>query len=277
MNFSNLSLSRVVPLLLIMLAIALVAAPLAAQSDDNDPDSSSLTPLATGQQPGASATPEATAVTDHRSAHTVHLWMHVHAEPAVLSPVVDIVPARTEMLVLAENEDGMWVQVQIDDLDEPAWVPKVLLVFDTPEVEGEATRSADEALDSEEPAEASSEADTDADHTPCENQDASEQADSASQPEDEVPEEEEDPLARMAAQGPVAVTQPLRMNVRRGPGTEYPVVTVTERGTLAKIIGIGPQDQWYQVELESLDQPVWLFQGLTELVGSLDGIQQLTE
>ena len=44
-----------------------------------------------------------------------------------------------------------------------------------------------------------------------------------------------------ATGGPYAISQPTHLNVRGGPGTEYPVLSVMTVGTRVKITGIGPQ------------------------------------
>jgi uncharacterized protein YraI len=77
------------------------------------------------------------------------------------------------------------------------------------------------------------------------------------------------------ADNPVAVTVPTILNVRSGPGTEYDVVTTVAQGTRAEIIGIGPQDEWFLVELDSLDDPAWIYQDLTTVVGSLAGVRRV--
>ena len=77
------------------------------------------------------------------------------------------------------------------------------------------------------------------------------------------------------ADNPVAVTVPTILNVRSGPGTEYEIVTTVSQGTRAEIIGIGPQDEWFLVELESLDDPAWIYQDLTTVVGSLAGVRRV--
>ena len=74
---------------------------------------------------------------------------------------------------------------------------------------------------------------------------------------------------------PIAVTTPAVMNVRSGPGTQYDVVTTVTQGTRAEIVGIGPQDEWFLVELDSLDDPAWIYQDLTTVVGSLAGVRQV--
>jgi len=93
---------------------------------------------------------------------------------------------------------------------------------------------------------------------------------------DAVAGEPEAPVIDTSA-GPVAVTQPPRMNVRRGPGTEYPVATGADAGTQARIVGIGPKRRWYQVELDGQSDKLWLYAALTTLHGSLEGVAQLGE
>ena len=75
---------------------------------------------------------------------------------------------------------------------------------------------------------------------------------------------------------PLAITQPILMNVRSGPGLDHDVVTTVPQGTRATIIGIGPLDDWYQVELDTLSTPAWIYQDLTTLVGSLAGVPRFT-
>ncbi len=76
---------------------------------------------------------------------------------------------------------------------------------------------------------------------------------------------------------PVAITKPKRMNVRRGPGTNYDVVTSVPAGTVADIIAVGPKNEWWQVQLDDLDEPAWLFKGLTDAGGPLERVPQLGE
>jgi len=80
-----------------------------------------------------------------------------------------------------------------------------------------------------------------------------------------------------AAGGPFAVSQPTHLNVRGGPGTEYPVLSVLTAGTRVKITGIGPREEWFQVEVSGLSEPAWIYRDLTELVGSLAGVKKFAE
>ena len=74
----------------------------------------------------------------------------------------------------------------------------------------------------------------------------------------------------------MAVTQPLVMNVRSGPGLDYGIVTQVPRGTRARIIGLDPGDDWYLVEIVGVAGQVWIYQDLTTLEGTLVGVRRWT-
>ena len=69
---------------------------------------------------------------------------------------------------------------------------------------------------------------------------------------------------------------PELLNVRSGPGLTYDIVTTVPAGTQATIVGIDPDDDWYLVEIDGVEGQVWIYQGLTTLVGSLAGVKQYT-
>ena len=75
---------------------------------------------------------------------------------------------------------------------------------------------------------------------------------------------------------PQAVTQPQIMNARFGPGLAYDVITTLPQGTRANIIGVDPRGEWYQLELSDLEIPVWIFQSLASVEGSLDNVSQVS-
>ena len=77
--------------------------------------------------------------------------------------------------------------------------------------------------------------------------------------------------------GPYAVSQPTHLNVRAGPGTEYPVISSLTEGTRVKITGVGPLEQWYQVEVSGVSSSAWIFRELTETLGSLDAVKRFAE
>ena len=76
---------------------------------------------------------------------------------------------------------------------------------------------------------------------------------------------------------PLAITVPITMNVRTGPGLDYDVVRIVPAGTQGRIFGIDPDDDWFQIELEGLDTLVWVYQDLTTVIGSLAGVKWVTE
>ena len=65
------------------------------------------------------------------------------------------------------------------------------------------------------------------------------------------------------------------MNVRRGPGTQFEIVTTVVKGTRAEIVGIDPQEEWLLVKLDSLTEPAWIYRNLTTVVGSLAGVRRV--
>ena len=90
-----------------------------------------------------------------------------------------------------------------------------------------------------------------------------------SEPSPKPPEPTQEPPP---SQGPIAITQPDRTNVRLGPGTVYKIVKSVPHGTQAQIICIGPWADWYEVKIDGVYGTVWISRDLTVLVGSLDGI-----
>ncbi len=74
---------------------------------------------------------------------------------------------------------------------------------------------------------------------------------------------------------PQAATQPQFMNARLGPGLAYDVITTLPQGTRANIIGVDPRNEWYQLGLSHLDVPVWIYQGLASVEGSLANVRSV--
>lgn len=86
-----------------------------------------------------------------------------------------------------------------------------------------------------------------------------------------------EPAATWPAGVPAATIVPARMNMRGGPGTNYPVITSVAAGATFEIIGLNPGSTWYQVRVPGREEPAWLFADLTVLRGSLESIPQLAE
>ena len=76
---------------------------------------------------------------------------------------------------------------------------------------------------------------------------------------------------------PLAITVPITMNVRTGPGLDYDVARIVPAGTQGYILGIDPTDDWFQIELDGLNTLIWVYQDLTTVVGSLSGVKWVTE
>lgn len=85
------------------------------------------------------------------------------------------------------------------------------------------------------------------------------------------------PTTTLAPDAVVATTTPARMNVRSGPGTNYPVVASAAAGTQYAIVGLNPARDWYQVRVPDRAEPAWIFANLATVSGDLAGVPQLTE
>jgi uncharacterized protein YgiM (DUF1202 family) len=73
---------------------------------------------------------------------------------------------------------------------------------------------------------------------------------------------------------PTVVTRPANMNVRGGPGTNYPVVTAVRAGSRLALVALGPNGDWYKVQLENHPE-AWVFAGLTTASGPVDALPRL--
>lgn len=81
--------------------------------------------------------------------------------------------------------------------------------------------------------------------------------------------------ATMTGGGPQAITQPEIMHARLGPGLGYDVVTTLPQGTRANIIGVDPFNKWFQVEMAHINVPIWIFQMMAEVDGSLKDVREI--
>lgn len=82
--------------------------------------------------------------------------------------------------------------------------------------------------------------------------------------------------APAATTTPTAYTTPARINIRRGPGTNYPIAASVAAGTALEILALNPAGDWYQVRLAGQADPVWVFAALTRTSGTLDSVKRLT-
>ena len=76
---------------------------------------------------------------------------------------------------------------------------------------------------------------------------------------------------------PVAITTPYLLNVRRGPGLTYEVITTVPAATRANIYGRDSTDDWFQVEIAGITGRVWIYQDLTTVQGNINTVPFLTQ
>ena len=74
---------------------------------------------------------------------------------------------------------------------------------------------------------------------------------------------------------PVAITIPDLLNVRRGPGVDYEVLSSVPAGTRAGIHGRDPADEWFQVRVNEITDLAWICQDLARVEGSLSNVRVL--
>ncbi len=216
--------------------------------------------------------------------------LNVRGGPGLDFPVVGKLYVGDLVEQVAASKDGEWLQVVFEGSDEPAWVATAFaegVDLDTIESESsglEATEAADtEAMDVEvDPAEADETQSTEIQGATPEDF-ASEDAEGAelilvptpiatlSPTPEAAPEPTPEPTV------PTAYTQPDRMNIRGGPGTQYPVVGTANEGTAYEIQALSPDGAWYQVIVEGAEDPAWIFANLVEAAGPLDGLARLNE
>ena len=159
-----------------------------------------------------------------------------------------IEPGAT-VTVLAYNPAEDWIRIRVDSTGRTGWVaanlvqlseaaPAPLLLLPTP--------TPDPVLSASTPA-----------------------TGAANQPVHTEPSAPAAALALDPTAPPVAVTQPANMNVRGGPGTHYPVVSTVRAGSALPIVALGPNRDWYKVDIAGLDE-AWIAASLAQSGGALD-------
>ncbi|MYC21957.1 MAG: SH3 domain-containing protein [Caldilineaceae bacterium SB0662_bin_25] len=168
-------------------------------------------------------------------ATTTPAIMNVRAGPGLNYEILTSVPKGTEATIIGIGPYAEWYMVRLENLDRPAWIYASLTTV-TGFLGGVKQYTLAEV-------DGYTFADVDEPDT--------------------------------CSANPVAVTIPAILNVRRGPGTEYEILTTVVAGTRAEIVGIDPQDEWLLVELDSLVEPAWIYRELTTVVGSLAGVRRI--
>ena len=177
--------------------------------------------------------------------------LNVRAQPTVESAIVGKLLRDSEWEVLDQTDDGLWLRVQPEPSIDPGWIAAeyAQLIELAASPPAEATNTP-EATDTAE--ESSAESDS-----------------AATAPEAVAP--------LPAPTVPTAYTQPDRMNVRGGPGTNYTVVATVETGTALPILGVSPDGQWFQVNVDGRDDPAWVFGNLTDTAGPMEMVAPVAE
>jgi uncharacterized protein YgiM (DUF1202 family) len=166
--------------------------------------------------------------------------LNLRASPSISAPVVTRLTQGTAVQILAASTDKRWYQVATADASE-GWLYAIYVTLDPA---APATRP--QVTDT--PVVATSE--------------------TVSQPA----------VATTFAPGAVvATTTPARMNVRGGPGTNYPVSSSVAAGAQFEIIGLNPARDWYQVRVPNRTDPAWIFASLATVSGDLTSVPQLAE
>jgi uncharacterized protein YgiM (DUF1202 family) len=155
--------------------------------------------------------------------------LNLRASPSISAPVVTRLTQGTTVQILAASTDKRWYQVATADASE-GWL---YAIYITPDASSNTT-----ATDT--PVVATSE--------------------TVLQPA---------VAATFAPGAVVATTTPARMNVRGGPGTNYPTVIFGAAGAQFEIIGLNPAHDWYQVRVPNRTDPAWIFASLTTVSGDL--------
>ncbi len=170
--------------------------------------------------------------------------LNLRTEPSISSPVAGRLPQGTKVEILTVSDDERWYEVETGD-GRTGWLYAVY-VNTGAVTEPEATTSAIPTA------------------TPTATAESSPVAAA--------------PAAVALPDGvPGATTIPARMNVRGGPGTNYPVVVSVAAGTTLEIVGLNPGSTWYQVRVPDREEPAWVFANLTVLSGSLESVPQLAD
>lgn len=164
--------------------------------------------------------------------------LNLRATPSISAPIVGRLSQGASVQISALSDDRRWYQVTTGD-NLTGWLSAVYV--STSDLVAESTTPAAGTMGATQPAAAQPAAST--------------------FPENAV----------------VATTTPARMNVRSGPGTNYPVAASAPAGSRYEIVGINPARDWYQIRVPNRQEPAWIFANLTTLSGSLDNVPQLAE
>lgn len=232
--------------------------------------------------------------------------LNVRSGPGTTFAIVGKLPAGSAVTILGADDSGAWLQVSAAELSEPGWVaadfveqggapaaaspaptragsalagagrgalaatptaaaPALVLPTPTPKAAAvSAPAVAPTAAQTVAPTAAPTAAPTLAPTA------APTAAPAAAEPT-------ATPLPALDVSEPTAVVVPTTMNVRGGPGTNYPRVGGVSGGTRLAITGVNPAGDWYRVTLPGSEQEGWVFGGLVTTAGPMEQVTALSE
>jgi len=207
--------------------------------------------LATASLPVAAATPAAVTLATNTDAASgvvsiTGRSLNVRSGPGTTFNVIGSLANGAQVQVVGKNEDGGWLQIKTATLTGEAWVfaPAVVIDNGSPAVVSSTTQAIT----------------------------VTEAAKNQAQPANPTAA----PAAATDSAKATAVTQPAKMNVRGGPGTNYNIVTSLAAGTALEILALNPAGDWYQVQVPGLNDPAWVLASLTTASGPIAALPHLS-
>jgi hypothetical protein len=88
-----------------------------------------------------------------------------------------------------------------------------------------------------------------------------------------TPVPEEPTATPVPVEEPVTITLLQNMNVRGGPGTNYPVIGSGSTGESTKVLGRNSDGTWLQVEYSSADGLGWIYEPLVQVNGNPETVE----
>ncbi len=219
--------------------------------------------------------------------------LNLRTGPGANFAIIGKIDPQTSVDVLAVSDDGVWYQVTVDGLGT-GWVAaefialsgaangvdvgSALLPTPTPTPGGAVARTSRSGVaallaPTLAPASATEQV-TATDVTGAPVAEAADADETATVAEATASASTSNPAATYEA--PTAIVQPARMNVRGGPGTNFPVVTGVNAGAALEITGANPASDWYRVNLPTGADSGWVFASLVQLAGPVDTIVTLS-
>jgi uncharacterized protein YgiM (DUF1202 family) len=185
--------------------------------------------------------------------------LNLRVSPSISASVVTRLTQGDTVKILAASDDGRWYKVATTD-ERTGWLYTIYVTTQNVTTQNKTNNNAGDTDETLSTADAPSDATIAVEPTAA----------------PALTEESGSPLA-FDEGAVVATTTPARMNVRSGPGTQYPVVVSARSGTRYEIIGLNPARDWYQVRVPNQAEPAWIFANLATVSGDPESVPQVAE